>query len=178
MGCAIACLDRLAEGVSTRRDPLLGPATLALTQIRGGIGRNIIPPSSCLVVDRRLLPDETPENAQREIETALKQLHDEDPDFKHSVELLSRAESSATPVEEEIVKVALNSRSEVLNEYSQAAGFGACCDMRFLRNQGQVPSVVLGPGSLSLAHKIDEFIPIDEYLQAVKLYGRIVSNWF
>ena len=177
MGRVIAHLDRLAESVSDRQDPLLGPATLALTQIQGGIGRNIIPPSSRLVLDRRLLPDETPETAQKEIEAALDQLQNEDSDFKHTVELLSRAESAATPVEEQIVQVALNSRSEVLNEDSEAAGFGACCDMRFLRNQGNVPSVILGPGSLSLAHKIDEFIPIDEYLKAVKLYRQIALNW-
>jgi len=46
-----------------------------------------------------------------------------------------------------------------------------------LRNQGNVPSLILGPGSLSLAHKIDEFIPVDEYLKAVKLYRRIALNW-
>lgn len=178
MGHVISRLDRLAESISERKDTLLGPATLALTQIQGGIGRNIIPPSSLLVLDRRLLPDETPESAQKEIEAVLDQLREEDPDFQHTVELLSRAESAATPVEEQIVQVALNSRSEVFSEDSEAAGFGACCDMRFLRNQGQVPSIVLGPGSLSVAHKIDEFIPVDEYLKAVSLYRRIVDNWF
>ncbi len=177
MGGVTACLDRLAEEIFQRVDPLLGPATLAVTKVEGGIGRNIIPPSCRLVLDRRILPKETLESAQKEIEDALDRLQKEDPHLKVTVKLLSFAEAAATSPEDRIVQVALGSRSEVLQEVSEAGGFGACCDMRFLKNQGRVPSIILGPGSLSLAHKTDEFVQIDEYLKAVDLYQRIVLNW-
>jgi len=178
MGRVIACLDHLATEISRRQDPLLGPATLAVTQVQGGIGRNIIPPSCRLVLDRRFLPGETAESVQQEVEDALGQLEKEDSDLKCTVERLSLAEAAATPPEDPIVQVALRSRSEILAGFvSEAGGFGACCDMRFFTNQGQVPSVILGPGSLSLAHKTDEFIRIDEYLKAVELYRSIALNW-
>jgi acetylornithine deacetylase/succinyl-diaminopimelate desuccinylase family protein len=178
MARIITALDRLAEEISQRIDPLLGPATLAVTQIDGGIGRNIIPPGTRLVLDRRLLPKETPESAQEEIQRALDRLGSEDPEMKLTVELLTLAEAAATPPEERIVRTALQSRTEVLGEESHAEGFGACCDMRFLRNQGQVPTIILGPGSLSQAHKIDEYVYIEEYLKAVAIYRQLAENWF
>ena len=178
MGRIISALDRLAEEVSQRKDPLLGPATLAVTQIEGGIGRNIIPPGSRLVLDRRLLAHETPESAQEEIQQALDRLRDEDPELKLTVELLSRAESAATSPDEQIVRTALESRTQVLGEPSHPEGFVACCDMRFLRNQGRVPAIILGPGSLDQAHKIDEYVSIDEYLKAVAIYRQLAENWF
>ncbi len=178
MGRIITALDCLAEEISRRKDPLLGPATLAVTQIEGGIGRNIIPPGTRLVLDRRLLPQETPESAQKEIQRVLDQLGEADPEMKLSVELLSCAESAATAPEERIVQTALQSCTQVLGEESQPEGFVACCDMRFLRNQGNVPSIILGPGSLDQAHKIDEFVSIDHYLKAVAIYRHLAESWF
>jgi len=151
---------------------------LAVTQIEGGIGRNIIPPDTRLVLDRRLLPQETPESAQKEIQHVLDQLAEADPEMKLSVELLTCAESAATAPEERIVQTALQSCTQVLGEESQPEGFVACCDMRFLRNQGNVPSIILGPGSLDQAHKIDEFVSIDHYLKAVVIYRHLAESWF
>ena len=178
MGRIIAALDQLAEGISRRTDPLLGPATLAVTQIEGGIGRNIIPPGARLVLDRRLLPQETPETAQEEIQKVLDRLRNEDPELQLTVELLSRAESAATDPGERIVQTALKSCNQVFGEKSRPEGFVACCDMRFLRNQGHVPSFILGPGSLDQAHKIDEFVSIDAYLKAVAIFRHLAENWF
>ena len=94
------------------------------------------------------------------------------------MELLSRAESAATDPGERIVQTALKSCNQVLGEKSRPEGFVACCDMRFLRNQGHVPSIILGPGSLNQAHKIDEFVSIDAYLKAVAIYRHLAENWF
>ena len=37
---------------------------------------------------------------------------------------------------------------------------------------------LLGPRSLDQAHKIDEFVSIDDYLNAVAIYRHLAESWF
>ena len=41
------------------------------------------------------------------------------------------------------------------------------CDARHLVNQGGIPSVIFGPGTIAQAHKPDEHIEVDEYLACI-----------
>ena len=51
------------------------------------------------------------------------------------------------------------------------------CDMRYLKNQGNVPTVVYGPGSIHQAHRPDEYFPIKEMLPSVKALALTVYRW-
>ena len=177
MGKVILALDELSETVSRRGDPLLGKATLAVTRIDGGIGLNVVPPRCTISLDRRLLPSETPEQAQAEIEVVLRRLEAEDPSLQTRMSLFSAAEAASTPEEAQIVQEALRGRTEVLGAPSKAGGFAACCDMWHLKNQGGIPTVILGPGKLNMAHKRDEYIEVSELKQAVEIYRNIALRW-
>jgi succinyl-diaminopimelate desuccinylase len=170
MAPVISALDSLAARVSERRDPLLGPATLTATLIEGGIGRNVVPPQCSLVLDRRLLPGDTAAEAQAAIERVAAALG-------ASVEPLSLAEGAATPQDAPIALAALAARDAVVGGSSQAVGFGACCDMHHLVHGGGIPTVILGPGDLSQAHKADEHVAIDEVVRAVEIYRRTALSW-
>jgi acetylornithine deacetylase len=52
-----------------------------------------------------------------------------------------------------------------------------CCDMRHLVNQGGIPSVIFGPGTISQAHKPDEHIAIDEYLDSIEHLIEFIWLW-
>lgn len=52
-----------------------------------------------------------------------------------------------------------------------------CCDMRHLVNQGRIPSVIFGPGSIAQAHKPDEHIVLKEYLDAVEHLIEFIVDW-
>ena len=56
------------------------------------------------------------------------------------------------------------------------AGFYAVCDAAFLNLQG-IPSIVYGPGSLLVAHAVDEFIDIDELMVSTKTYALATMDW-
>lgn len=58
------------------------------------------------------------------------------------------------------------------------AGHGPfCCDMRHLVNQGGIPSVIFGPGSIAEAHKPNEYIGIASYLAAIGHLIEFISLW-
>lgn len=52
-----------------------------------------------------------------------------------------------------------------------------CCDMRHLVNQGNIPSVIFGPGSIAQAHKPDEHIVVAEFLDAIEHLIEFIVDW-
>jgi acetylornithine deacetylase len=55
-------------------------------------------------------------------------------------------------------------------------GFGAVADGTWLQEAG-IPSVVFGPGDITVAHAVDEFISIDELLTAAKVLAATAVDW-
>ncbi|MDQ3026803.1 MAG: M20/M25/M40 family metallo-hydrolase [Pseudomonadota bacterium] len=51
------------------------------------------------------------------------------------------------------------------------------CDMRHLVNQGGIPAMIFGPGTIAQAHKPDEHIPIGEYLDCIGHLIRFIHAW-
>jgi acetylornithine deacetylase len=52
-----------------------------------------------------------------------------------------------------------------------------CCDMRHLVNQGGIPSIVFGPGTIAQAHKPDEHIAIDDYTASIGHLIALIAEW-
>jgi acetylornithine deacetylase len=52
-----------------------------------------------------------------------------------------------------------------------------CCDMRHLVNQGNIPSIIFGPGTIAQAHKPDEHIALAEYLDCIEHLIDFVFVW-
>jgi acetylornithine deacetylase len=52
-----------------------------------------------------------------------------------------------------------------------------CCDMRHLVNQGGVPSIIFGPGTIAQAHKPDEHINVAEYLDCIEHLIDFIWAW-
>jgi acetylornithine deacetylase/succinyl-diaminopimelate desuccinylase-like protein len=50
--------------------------------------------------------------------------------------------------------------------------------MTYLVNDGAIPTVILGPGEIGVAHQSNEYIAIDQMALAVDVYLRTVETWF
>ena len=51
------------------------------------------------------------------------------------------------------------------------------CDMRHLVNQGGIPSIIFGPGTIAQAHKPDEHIDVGEYLDCIEHLVEFIWTW-
>ena len=51
------------------------------------------------------------------------------------------------------------------------------CDARHLVNQGGIPSVIFGPGTIAQAHKPDEYIEVDDYLACIEHLIAFIATW-
>ena len=171
MAEVIRAVDRHAEEVCGRTHPLLGRASLAVTGIRGGLARNVVPPSCEISLDRRLLPEEDPDTAEEEIRRIT---------AEHGAiterELVARA--AETPATDRVVGLALQARDGVIGDEGHAQGFTACCDMRFLTHEGGIPCVILGPGNLTEAHTADEYVEISHVEKASRIYEALIREFW
>jgi len=53
----------------------------------------------------------------------------------------------------------------------------SACDARMLGNSGKIPVIVYGPGNVKAAHTVDEYIDIDDYLNAIKVLAITIYRW-
>ncbi|MBB6480306.1 M20/M25/M40 family metallo-hydrolase [Spirochaeta isovalerica] len=72
-----------------------------------------------------------------------------------------------------LVGRSLKKCGKAVHEY--ASPFG--CNALISAARMKIPTVILGPGDIALAHKPDESIVIDELLSAASVYGTIARNF-
>ncbi|MDQ1316925.1 MAG: family peptidase, partial [Candidatus Poribacteria bacterium] len=177
MARVIQALDTLAEDISKRRDPLIGKASLAITQINGGRATNVIPDQCVITIDRRLIPGETLKDAFDEISATIDNEKKANPSLVVSIEEKIGISPCSISPEESIVNTVKESIYQVTKKKREVTGFGACCDMWCLVEKANISTVILGPGKLSMAHKVNESVPINELYDAVKIYTTIALDW-
>ena len=177
MAEVIRALDRqLAPRLLERRHPLVGPATLSVGTIRGGLQSNVVPDRCQIDVDRRLNPGETPQAAVAEIEALLRGLQANDPDLQWELEV-----PPYTPVPMEtrpdakIVEVARQAVEATLGRVA-VGGVAYGTDASPLSAVG-VPCVVLGPGDIAQAHSIEEFVDLAQVAQAAEIFATVMLSY-
>jgi len=152
--------------------PLVGHASLSVTRIAGGVADNVVPDACEMALDRRLLPGETLDEALAELHALLSRAKRE-----HGVEaevatIRTAAGGAETAVEHPLVReaVAVSRRHGVT--FPQPGGLTGGCDLVHYRDVGAI-GIVLGPGSLDVAHQPDEYVPLDDLRRAALIYRDI-----
>ncbi|TAM83527.1 MAG: ArgE/DapE family deacylase [Acidobacteria bacterium] len=65
---------------------------------------------------------------------------------------------------------------QVEGDGSLFRGFAAVCDAAFLDAAG-IPTVVCGPGSLLVAHAINEYVTLEDVVKSAKVYAWMALSW-
>jgi acetylornithine deacetylase/succinyl-diaminopimelate desuccinylase len=167
-------LDLIREHHETvvrhRSHPLVGEASITVTRIAGGHADNVLPGTCDLLIDRRMVPGEDEAAVKAEIATLLATANQR---------LGVRAEivgynattggATETAADEPIVLASLDACRAHGTADPGPFGFQGGCDLVHFRSTG-AQGVVIGPGSLAVAHKPDEFVPLDEFVAASLIY--------
>lgn len=163
------------EVVSKRSHPLVGNASLSITRIHGGHADNVIPDRCELLLDRRMVPGEDETAAKNEIQSLLEMagregIRAEVTDYRATTGGPTETLQDAPIV---AASLAASRRHGVSNPGPY--GFQGGCDLVHFRSLGAT-GVVIGPGDLAVAHKPDEFVPIDEFVAASLIYRDVALS--
>jgi Acetylornithine deacetylase/Succinyl-diaminopimelate desuccinylase and related deacylases len=175
---AIARLEqRLGSILSANPDPVSGPAYLTPTMIEGGIAPNVVPDRCEIWYDRRLSPDETADDALADIETVLQELRDVDGLQIHLDQPIVALHGFNASPESPLVVSAERAVKTVLGQDVEAGGVTYSTDACYLAGLGNLPCVILGPGSIDQAHAIVEWVDLDEVVKTVDVYVELAMEF-
>lgn len=169
MAKVMMTLEKDAKNLSKERDELLGTHTQNFGVISGGTASNVIPDSCILFMHRRLLPKR---DVGKEKEYIEKLLLPVDPTV--TVELVGSVEPGfSTSKESSLVKNVLTIAQKYLPK-TKLDAFLAWSEAGMTSSKGD--SLILGPGSIHLAHNANEFIAKDDLSRFVTIYRDIINS--
>jgi len=169
-------LLRLPEVLPDIEHPLVGRPTVNAATIEGGSAPNVVPDRCEVDIDRRIVPGEIDPDAVRAPFLAIVEaLRSEHPEVEIEIRLREWTDAAEASPDTDIARIAVEAVRATTGTSPELAGFTGITDARFYINQADIPTVICGPGSLTVAHTADEWVPVDELVAGARAYARIFA---
>lgn len=136
--------------------------------IRGGSKINMVPDYAELELDMRVPPGVSPSNVVDYLRMGLGDLVE--------VQVMDTSEPNYTPTSERIASLILDSISRLLSRKPKPIIMTGATDGRYLRYRG-IPTVIYGPGDLTLAHVYDEYVTIDSLVDTYRVIEDVAKKY-
>jgi len=167
MGRVLPVIEAYAERLmQSSAHPRLGPPTLSVGRVEGGVSVNTVPDHCVIELDRRLLPGEFPEAAWRDFRDHLTAAG-----VPAVCEPIWLACPALNPDGADEVRRRLGAAIDAVEgrHVVRAVPFGT--DASSVAEAG-VPAVVFGPGDIAQAHTKDEWIELSQIDRAAEILYR------
>jgi acetylornithine deacetylase len=180
---AIEALDRRRHRAfrhSLYDDPA-NVAPISVGTIRGGDWHSTVPNETVLEGRCGVFPGEATGDARRTFEEAVAEAAAEDEWLReHPPEVEwfeGQFESAATPLDAPLLDALAASHRAVTGGEPALEGVTYGSDLRFFTNYLGIPAVLYGPGDVTLAHAVDEFVEVEDVLLATKVVAGLIRAW-
>lgn len=165
---AVLKLEQFDFGIEPH--PVLGAPTLNVGTISGGQNINSVPDQSIVGVDIRTVPGQEHGDIQNKLQQVLGS------DVEISV--INEAANVASDVNHSWIQQVFSITRSITGEEPIAKGATFFSDASVLTPAyGYPPTIILGPGEPSMAHKTDEYCYISKLEQSVEIYTSILKQW-
>lgn len=167
-------LLRIEEVLPDREHPLAGRPTVNAALISGGSAPNVVPDLCEVDVDRRIVPGEnSPEEVLAPFERLAASIRADHPEVDLSFRIREWTDAAEAPRDSAIVELCRAAVQEETGARPADVGMTGITDARFYINEAAIPAVILGPGSLTVAHTANEWVAVDELVAAARIYARV-----
>ena len=176
MGRLLAKLDDLEQEVRNRSPhPLTGPPSLHTSTIEGGTDICTYPAHCRLELEHRTIPGEKENEIRSELESLLKQLEVEDPEFQAELELLLHRPVLETTAESPFCQVVQSSYERVLGCPPVLTGAAYWSDAALLAEAG-MEALLLGPVGGGL-HGAEEWVDLKSLAQLAAVLAETARSY-
>jgi acetylornithine deacetylase len=87
------------------------------------------------------------------------------------------AEPSAIPLDSPIVQALCRKFTEVAGQEPVISGREGAADIRFMNRYGDTPTVIFGPGMTEQMHANNEWVNVEDLIQATKILSLTILDW-
>jgi len=178
----LTSLYRLRETYKQTHSNIAGidHPTLVVGLIRGGINTNVVPDLVTLRIDRRIIPEESPEQVERNLVAHIEQVCSTLGDIKVSVRRILLARPFTPQAgQEKLVSIIQRHGREVIREEIPANGVPIYTDARLYSAAG-IPAVLYGAGPHSLleanGHRADEKLELGDLRKATQVVALTLTD--
>ncbi len=169
-------LLRLPEVLPDREHPLVGRPTVNAALISGGSAPNVVPDRCEVDIDRRIVPGETdPDEVRAPFAALVESLRAEHPEVEIDVTLREWTDAAEVTSDTDIARLAVAAVESATGVRPELVGFTGITDARFYINEARIPTVICGPGSLTVAHTANESVAVDELVAGARAYARMFA---
>lgn len=169
--------DHLIPRLHGRSHPLLGAPSINFGTIRGGDQPSTVAATCLLSADRRSVPGEVADAIFAELREILAVVESEMPGLTTSVRRfpggMATMEHVACVIDADhpLARASMKACEAVKGGPERGGAFAAWTDGALLSAYAGIPSVVLGPGALELAHSPAECVALEQVLEAARIYA-------
>jgi acetylornithine deacetylase len=163
------------ESLMKRSHRLVGPPSVHSSIIVGGRELSTYPDRCNLKVERRLIPGETKEDVETELESLLTSISDIDPKFDGSYEITFFRGPLEVSTDSEICRVLIECSQEVRGETPHFVGGSGWMDTQIIAKKGAF-AVAFGPVG-SGSHAAVEYVDIDSVVNTARVLERVVHRF-
>ncbi|MGC8593732.1 MAG: M20 family metallopeptidase [Nitrososphaeria archaeon] len=159
-----------------RSHPLLGSPRIHASMIEGGSEWSKVPDTCVLSAERRILPGESWESVRDELNEIITGLRNSGINFEGSIELVNEFPPLETDPKQYIVTKLSEAVKEAKGIEPQLVGLTYWTDGATLAKKG-IPTVIFGPGSISVAHAPVEYVNAEEVAFAAMAFRQLILSW-
>ncbi len=169
-------------GLSARASaiPGIGSPQMTVGLISGGINTNVVPDRIVFRLDRRVVPEENPAEAEAELRAVIARAAEFHPEARAVVNRILLAEPlTPTPAGAKLAETLCRHASRVMGEKIAASGVPLYTDARHYANAG-VPIVLYGAGPRTIeeanAHRADERLSLADLYRATEVIALTLAE--
>lgn len=165
-------IERIAEELKSEQLAAFEPphTTLNVGLINGGTAKNIIAGECRFTLEWRPLPGQAASRVLDLVQQAIEDEKSRDADFDCSLEVIRLDSGMETAIDSALVRFMVEATAREAGTISfgteapQMAELGA-------------EAVVFGPGNIRVAHRTNEFVPLEELHECVEILSRAIERF-
>lgn len=179
---AVSCMARLIPRLEEypfpwQESPLLGKPTLSVNVITGGNKTNVVPDLCELEVDMRTVPGQDHQEILRMVRSMAQEVaRGYNPDVRMEVEIDNDKSSLETERSEPLVEAAVQTVRRVSGTAPEVGGVAFGTDAAYLGPGFNIPMIICGPGAPGMAHQPDEYVEVEQLVQAAQIYAELAQK--
>jgi succinyl-diaminopimelate desuccinylase len=151
-------------------------STLNINSIHGGLAEApgypaaVVPDSCRMVIDRRLLIEESMDGVKREMRQLLERLVEERAGFRYSIRDIFEVQPTMADRDGPVARSTAAAIRRIIGREPQFVCSPGTYDQKHIDRVGKLRDcIAYGPGILDLAHQPDEYVVIDDMVNSAKV---------